>query len=129
MPKFKGSMTDSEKANFLEGNLTTQQGLENSISLVIQRKGHTADPSEMTELVIAEPALRAELSIVDSQLTAFLANSVAVDAPTKSEVDNIAELARRIAIMQATSDRANAIIGAATHLAKTWRTLSGGASA
>ena len=122
--KSKDQMSGDERSNFMEGLMATQRGLEESIDLLIQRKGVTNDAKEMTEISIAQSRLRSELSMRDSELTAFLADKLVVRAPTQAEVEQIKKVTDDIYRMQAASATATAIISAGTQLATQWKSIA-----
>jgi hypothetical protein len=110
--------------DYLTGALILQSSLEEAISLLIQRKGITNDPKEMSELKIGIPRLRAMLSTVNADLAAYLANQIQILPPTADVLKTIRTIATQIDGMVAASDQAKVILSFATNAAATWNTAT-----
>lgn len=120
MSKSAAASTPAEKSNYQEGNLTIQKGLEESIDLLIQRKGFATTTKEMETIQIKLPRLKAELLTVDSELTAFLANQLSVNPPSEDQVTQMKKVTEDIYKLSAGSDLADSIVTTATTLIQKW---------
>jgi len=119
----------TERVNYLESALMTEEGLEEAIRALAARKAVAEDPSENALIRSKLLELRGELQKVRSELVLYTAHRSRFRPPAKSNVDEVKELVEELDSLVLETVETHNVLGLAGRLLEIWSGTRAGETA
>jgi len=115
-----GAKAKQAAANYILLAKSAERALRVTQEMLIIRRAGFADLDETRAINAKLPEIIAAQVAIEAELNAFLAQSAAIQPPSATDVKNAQQLAEQLDAMNARSNNATEILGAAQQLVEIW---------